>query len=321
MAAGKSVLGGLSSLSLYWRMTRPAFLLLTVAGCALGLALAAALGADVPTGVACATVLLACAAHAGANVLNDFHDSRSGADVDNPGALYPFTGGAQLIQRGKVSEAATGRWAWVLLAGTAAGGLALVAWQQAWPVLGIGLAGLLLAWAYSAPPLQLMMRGWGEVAVGLSWTLVVLGAALVAEPQMDATDLCTALVLGLGFGLLAANLLLINGLPDAVGDARVGKRTVAVRLGGRRVARLYAALVALAYGGVALWGVWETWSGGNAPDGATAVLGALPLSALASVLLWRHADDARALKGAIVATIAAALAYGALGAWALLGAA
>ena len=44
-------------------------------------------------------------------------------------------------------------------------------------------AGLLLAWAYSAPPLRLMSRGLGELTVALVWFLVVIGADLVQRQQ------------------------------------------------------------------------------------------------------------------------------------------
>ena len=40
---------------------------------------------------------------------------------------------------------------------------------------GMDAIGLLLAWAYSAPPLALMCRGLGELTVSLSWGLMVLG--------------------------------------------------------------------------------------------------------------------------------------------------
>ena len=69
--------------ALHWRMTRPAFLTITLAACLLGVAHAAVAGGGVNVAAAVATVLLACVAHAGANVLNDYHDSRNGADAAN----------------------------------------------------------------------------------------------------------------------------------------------------------------------------------------------------------------------------------------------
>lgn len=65
------------------RMTRPGSLLLTVVACLLGMAFALACGCGFDPLRAAATLALAVTAHAGANVLNDYHDALSGADAAN----------------------------------------------------------------------------------------------------------------------------------------------------------------------------------------------------------------------------------------------
>ena len=276
-------------------MTRPAFLLLTLSTVMLGLASAASAG-PLALWRALATLLLACLAHAGGNVLNDYHDARSGADAANRDALSPFTGGARLIQDGQVTERDTARWALWLLLATSAGGvvLASVSGPGLWL---IGAAGLVLAWAYSAPPLALMARGLGEAAVAACWWLVVLGADYVQRGALAALPA----LLGGGLALLVANLLLINGFPDAPADVRVGKRTLVVRLGPAAAARLYLGLALLAHAVVPL-AVLAGW----APTGALAGLLSLPLSLVAGGLLWRHRRQAARLRPAIGLTIAAA---------------
>ena len=276
-------------------MTRPAFLLLTLSTVMLGLASAASAG-PLALWRVLATLLLACLAHAGGNVLNDYHDARSGADAANRDALSPFTGGARLIQDGQVTERDTARWALWLLLATSAGGvvLASVSGPGLWL---IGAAGLVLAWAYSAPPLALMARGLGEAAVAACWWLVVLGADYVQRGALAALPA----LLGGGLALLVANLLLINGFPDAPADARVGKRTLVVRLGPAAAARLYLGLALLAHAVVPL-AVLAGW----APTGALAGLLSLPLSMAAGGLLWRHRRQAARLRPAIGLTIAAA---------------
>lgn len=276
-------------------MTRPAFLLLTLSTVVLGLASAASAGPLAPWR-ALATLLLACLAHAGGNVLNDYHDARSGADAANRDALSPFTGGARLIQDGQVTERDTGRWALWLLLATCAGGVGLASVSGAGLWL-IGAAGLVLAWAYSAPPLALMARGLGEAAVAACWWLVVLGADYVQRGTLAALPA----LLGGGLALLVANLLLINGFPDAPADARVGKRTLVVRLGPAAAARLYLGLALLAHA-VAPLAVLAGW----APTGALAGLLSLPLSLAAGGHLWRHHRQAARLRPAIGLTIAAA---------------
>ncbi len=286
--------------ALLWRMTRPAFLTLTLTASLLGIASAAACGCGLDLPAAVATVLLACLAHAGANVLNDYHDARNGADAANADALSPFTGGAGLIQQGLVSQADTGRWAAALLLWLVPAGILLAA-RAGGGLLLVGAAGLFVAWAYSAPPLRLMSRGLGELAVAAAWWGVVIGANYVQRHQFSVIPTS----LGFSLALLVACILLINGVPDAAADARVGKRTLAVRLGPRGTALLCAWLALLAHGWLAL-SVWLLIP----PAAALWGLLSLPLSLTAAALLWRHAATPARLRGAIGLTIAAANLHG-----------
>jgi 1,4-dihydroxy-2-naphthoate octaprenyltransferase len=288
------------SLALLLRMTRPGFLLVTLVGCVLGMATAAACGCGFDEVKGGLTVLLALMAHAGANVLNDACDADSGADAANTQALSPWTGGARLIQQGRVTLAQTRQWAWTLLALSAMGGLWLAV-QSSGALLAMGAAGLVLAWAYSAPPLRLMHRGLGEVVVALAWWGVVVGADLV---QRERFFLIPA-VAAVSFALLVANILLVAGLPDARSDAAVGKRTLAVRLGPHGVAVMSTSVVLLAYVwlGVTVWAqippaaaIWGLWS--------------LPLSAAGVWLLWRHRLAPQRLAWVMALNVAAAVVHG-----------
>ncbi len=281
-------------------MTRPAFLTITLTASLLGIASAIAGGRGLDMPAAVATVLLACLAHAGANVLNDYHDSRNGADAANDGGLHPFTGGARLIQQGVVSEAETARWARALLLLLVPGGVMLAA-RAGSGLLWIGAAGLFIAWAYSAPPFKLMSRGLGELAVAAAWWGVVVSADYVQRHQFFITPIS----LGFSLALLVACILLINGVPDARADRAVGKHTLAVRLGPRGTALLYAWLVLLAHGWLAA-SVWLR----VAPAAALWGLVSLPLSLAAAALLWRNAPTPARLRPAIALTIAAANVHG-----------
>lgn len=282
------------------RMTRPGFLSITAVACLLGIASAASGDGQIDWRLALLTLVLALAAHAGANVLNDYHDALNGADAANQSGLFPFTGGSRLIQQGRVTPEQTRALAGGLLAGVALGGLAL-AWVTGGGLLLIGLAGLALGWAYSAPPLKLMSRGLGELAVALAWGLIVVGADQVQRREW----LLLPGVPAFGFALLMANILLINGYPDAASDAAVGKRTLVVRLGPRPAARLYLLIALLAHG----WVIGAVWLGGL-PAPALAGLAALPLSLTAGRLLWRRADRPATLQPAILLTIAAGTVHG-----------
>lgn len=281
------------------RMTRPGFLTVTGAACLLGLASAATRdGLDVPK--ALATVVLALMAHAGGNVLNDYFDARNGADAANTSGLFPFSGGSRLIQNGVVSVADTGRWAAALLILLIPPGL-LLALHSGGGLVAIGVAGLLLAWAYSAPPLALMSRGLGELAVAGAWWLVVVGADYVQRGQFFVVPA----VMAVSYALLVANILLINGFPDAEADARVGKATLVVRLSPRRAAWLYVGIALLAHAWLALT-VWLRIP----PPAVLWGLLSLPLSLAAGVLLVRRANTPQQLRPAIALSIATAVVHG-----------
>ena len=221
----------------YFLATRPAFLTITLAGCLLGMATASTFH----WGLAGLTLLLAVAAHAGINVLNDFYDHLNGTDAVNTDRLFPFTGGSRFIQNGVLSPAQTLAWGLALFALVIAGGLWLM--QQTGPQLfWIGLAGLLIGWAYSAPPLRLNSRGLGEACVAGGFLLIVAGSACVQGAGLVAG----AWLIGLPYALLVTNILYINQFPDRKADALAGKRHWVVRMQPAVAARGYVLILLLA---------------------------------------------------------------------------
>ena len=271
-------------------MTRPGFLVITAVACVLGTAVAAACGHGPNLWTALTTLMLAVLMHAAANVLNDYHDALNGADEANTQGLFPFTGGARLIQNGHVTVQDTYDLAKALIIVLIPCGLVM-----------LGAIGLLLGWGYSAPPLALMKRGLGEFTVALTWGLVVVGADYVQRGQFFVIPYAVAV----SFAWLVGNILIINGFPDARADAQVGKRTLVVRFGVRWAAWAYLVIALLAY----VWLVAGVWLFIH-PEPALWGLVSLPLSLVAFVLLLKHAEQPTRLVPAIVLTIAAAVLHG-----------
>jgi len=282
-------------------MTRPGFLLVTAIGCFIGLASAMACGSGFDATKAAATVSLAVLAHAGANVLNDYFDSRNGADAANHGGMFPFSGGSRFIQSGQVSERDTGRWGAVLLVGFVLPGGLVLALHSGPGLLLVGAAGLLLGWAYSAPPMSLMSRGLGELTVAACWWLVVVGADYVQRQHFFIIPA----YLAVSYAVMVSTILLVCGVPDVASDRAVGKHTLATRLSTRGLAALYLTLVLFAH----TWLVVGVWA--LIPPAPTlwAYL-ALPLALRAAWLLWRHGVERRRLKQAIVLTLLSAHIHG-----------
>lgn len=287
----------------YFLATRPPFLLASLVPVLIGLATAHASGVALNGLSALLTMIGAVVVHAGVNVLNDYYDALNGTDDLNHERLFPFTGGSRFIQNGVLSRAATARFGSLLLGCGALTGFWLFL-QSGSGLMVIGLLGLFIGWAYSAPPFALNSRGLGELCVATGFgLLIVTGSDYVQRHHFDLLPLLASLP----YALLATALLYINQFPDRAADEQAGKHHWVVRLGVQRARWGYPLLVSLAYGlnlALALLGVLPLWS----------LLGLLPLplSARASLTILGHAHDIPRLIPAIVQTIQALIGHGVL---------
>ena len=286
----------------YFAATRPAFLTASLMAAIIGLASAHHSGLAVNAVLATVTLLFALLAHAGVNVLNDYYDALNGTDAQNTERIFPFTGGSRFIQNGVLTLAQTRNFGFALLACVAVAGVWLMA-HSAPQLLYIGLAGLFIGWAYSAPPFKLVSRGWGEVCVTSGILLITVGTDFVLRKGFDAAPF----VVGLSYALLTANLLYINQFPDRSADTAAGKRHWVARLEVRHARWGYALIALLTYGWVAV-----TVASGALPPWALLGLLAAPVSWQATVQLFRHAHQPQHLATAIQQTILAMLLHGAL---------
>ena len=109
----------------------------------------------------------------------------------------------------------------------AAIGLVLLALRPSAALLVIGVVGIIVSLGYTAPPLKLVYRGLGEVAVAVGFgPLMLLGAYVV---QTGGALTWEPFVASIPIALLVALILYVNEIPDRRGDARAGKRTLPVR--------------------------------------------------------------------------------------------
>ncbi|MEI6546391.1 MAG: chlorophyll synthase ChlG [Burkholderiales bacterium] len=96
---------------------------------------------------------------------------------------------------------------------------------------GATVVGLILAWAYSAPPVRLKLNGWyGNAACGLCYEGLawVTGAAVMAGGVIpDARSLAPAGRYSLG----AHGIMTLNDFKAVEGDRQMGVRSLPVQLG------------------------------------------------------------------------------------------
>jgi len=278
----------------YLLATRPAFLTIALAGCLLGFA--SALESAFSWPLAVLTLLLAIATQAGVNVFNDYYDHLNGTDAVNVDRLFPFTGGSRFIQNGVMSPRQMLVYGMVLFGAVIAGGLWLIATRGS-GLFWIGIAGLLIGWAYSAPPLKLNSRGLGEICVAAGFLLIVAGADFVQRGAMSATPW----LIGLPYALLVTNILYVNQFPDRNADLQAGKRHWVVRLEPSIAARGYWLILALAV----LAQVWLVASGRLPALTLISLLALIP-AVKAGRVLSAHAAEPAKLAPAVQMTILAA---------------
>lgn len=225
-----------------WRLADPKISLASFAGLFLAACLAAFDGGVDPLWLAL-IVLAVFSWEVAKNASGELVDYDSGTDLAiQPEDRSPFSGGKRVLVDGLLTRRET---AWVALGAYVSGillGLVIVLMREP-RALWFGVPGLALAWFYHAPPARLSYRGLGEAAVSVAYgPLLVGGTYLVLRGHLPVGLLLASLPLG----LLIGGFLLVNEFPDAVADAGAGKRTLVVRLGKARAARLFAAWEALA---------------------------------------------------------------------------
>jgi 1,4-dihydroxy-2-naphthoate octaprenyltransferase len=246
------------------RATRLPFLSATFVPVLIGIAIAASHGwFDLPT--ALLTIVGAAFVHLGINVSNDVFDTTLGADDVNVTPTQ-YSGGSRVIQYGLVSLSRMAEISAGFFVAAAAVGLVLMVVRGSPGLLVIGLLGFVLGIGYTAPPLKLVYRGLGEIAVAVGFgPLMLVGAYVVQTRGALAWEPIAA---SLPVAVLVALILYVNEIPDRRGDAHAGKRTLPVRLSRAAVIRLYGLAAAAAFASVVV----------------SVALGALPVTALAILL-------------------------------------
>lgn len=248
-----------------------------------------------------AALVSAMAIQVGTNLWNDAADAASG--VDSGERLGPPRMTALgLLGAGEVRAAAAAAFLVAALAG------AWLVVLGGWPVAAVGVVSLALGYLYSMGPFPLSATPVGELLV-----IAFFGVAAVAVTAWlhGAPFAGGILWTGFLFGLPAASVLLVNNHRDRIGDARNGRRTLAIVIGEQASRAAFAAFNLSAFGGL-------LWVYGICRDNAPAIAAA---AALALYLSWRMAvlPVSRALNGVLALTALyqfALLAAFALGDWA-----
>jgi len=219
-----------------WEIARPFSFTASTVPVAAGGALAALAGAFDPW-LFLAALVGGVALHIGTNVTNEIYDVRKGVDtIVSPRASHA-------IVKARITDRAAYRFAIVAFAVAVVAGIVLIQ-ARGWPIVALGLIGLIGGYTYTAPPFQYK---YGPIGLPLVFLLMgplmVIGSFYAVSGRFDLA----AVAASIPVGLLVAAILHGNEWRDISEDARAGAVTFSVRAGRNAAHWLYVALVVGAY--------------------------------------------------------------------------
>jgi 1,4-dihydroxy-2-naphthoate octaprenyltransferase len=183
--------------------------------------------------IAVASVLM----QAGTNLVSDYFDYRKGVDKD-----YTY-GSSGVLVAGLLTPKQVFLGGLVAFATASGIGLLFIA-LRGWPILGLGVLGLLGGFFYTARPV-----GYKYFAFGDALVFILMGPLMVIGSYFVLTDSYShaVLIASLPVGCLVAAILHANNMRDIQHDRDARVRTVANLLGHDRARTEYYILVGGAY--------------------------------------------------------------------------
>lgn len=181
--------------------------------------------------------------HLGLNLMDDWFDYRSGSmqareQVSNEGfrgrmVKYPY-----LTSGAATHKQLLGAIACFLGVAALMGVVAIVV--RGWMILGWVAAALVIGVSYSGGPLKLGFRGLGELVIFLMFgPLLMSGVYYAITGTLD----WKITWLSIAVGLLVTNIVYSHSVLDSVPDAKMGKKTMAHLMGGKRGQIVLSALI------------------------------------------------------------------------------
>lgn len=260
-----------STLATLFNTMRPPFLLLTPACVLVGIG-AASTATTIDWGLAALILLGALCAHISVNMLNEYHDYKSGLDSNTQ--RTPFSGGSGALPANPLALNA------VLIGGIATLGITLLLGLyfialRGWALAPLGLLGAVIIVTYTQWLNRLPFMC--LIAPGLGFgVLMVMGTHLVLAGSYSPFALLVSLV---PF-FLVNNLLLLNQYPDLDADRAAGRRHFLIVYGLPKAHWIYALFNLAAYGtligciALQILPVWSALALLTAPLTVRATLGA-----------------------------------------------
>ena len=171
----------------------------------------------------------------GVNYANDYSDGIKGTDQDRIGPT-------RLVASGMASAVAVKNAALLSFGIACLAGFYLSTRTSYW-LIAIGTAAIISAWRYTGGENPYGYRGLGEIYVFIFFGLVATLGTYFSQTGAITVE---AIMAAISNGATSCALLAVNNIRDIEGDSKVGKRTLAVRLGDTRARRFYMLLIFIA---------------------------------------------------------------------------
>lgn len=186
----------------------------------------------------------------GVNFANDYSDGVRGTDAQRVGPSR-LTGSGAARPRTVLTVA------FVFFGLGAGAGIAIVVLTGIWWLLAVGAVAIVAAWFYTGGKLPYGYLGLGELVAFIFFGLVAtIGTTFVQIQQVPFE----AWLAGSLAGLFAAAIMLVNNIRDREQDARVGKKTLAVRIGNLPARILFVVMLLGAYGFIVPFALIYVWA-------------------------------------------------------------
>jgi len=244
-------------------------------------------------------LLIGLGLHIATNVYNDIYDTIQGTDKVNVHRNEASGGSGVLLDNpelmGKMYFLARAGLVIALL-GTIV--LTFLIQKELRPLLWVlYLVSAFFSKYYTAAPVKLAYRGWGEVSVWLAFGPMAILIAAVSQNMSMQPELLYLLPTT---GLSTSSILLVGQMIDLDADRAGGKHGVASRLGTRFTSVLYVLVqLALVLNILLLF----AWYPGNTWPLLLALMPYILLFPKAAGIVWKHHDDPDQLKAGAKLTV------------------
>ncbi len=187
--------------------------------------------------ITAACLILAVLLQIASNYANDLFDYKKGTDRADR------VGPKRAVASGLISPKQMEIGVIVVLAGAALVGSYLA--YIGGPIFFIiGAFCIAAAVMYTAGPFALAYNGLGDLAVFIFFGLVAVIGTFYLQAEVVTFS---SMIAAIGVGALATNILVVNNTRDRHSDAKVGKKTLAVRYGKGFCVGQYISLLVIAY--------------------------------------------------------------------------